>query len=60
HRNSQYRLWRQASGIDKAHTWVAYQESQSSFRHLVRQHKRATWHKFCSDLEQDFSIALCK
>ena len=59
-RDSCYRRWRHASGVEKIASWSAYQDAQVSFRRAVAQAKRSSWRSFCSLLESDFSKATSK
>jgi hypothetical protein len=56
-RDTMYSRWRWASRFAKVETWHIYQAAHKRFRSLIQAAKRRSWHKFCSDLEKDFSKA---
>jgi hypothetical protein len=52
-RESYYRKWRRASGIDKIYWWNKHQEAHKKFRQDLRQAKKLSWRDYTESLAND-------
>jgi len=60
YRDTCYRKWRRAVGLDKAVWWTRHREAHLTFRLNIKAARRRAYRSFCDALERDFVRATSK
>ncbi|KAG2178935.1 hypothetical protein INT43_001782 [Umbelopsis isabellina] len=60
YRDTCYRKWRRAIGVEKADWWTQHREAHLAFRRDIKAARRRAYQAFCNALERDFVKATSK
>ncbi|KAG1039634.1 hypothetical protein G6F43_012459 [Rhizopus delemar] len=60
-KESYYKKWRKAHGLNSLKYWLLHQETKARLRRMILQRRKETWQQFCDQMEQDeYTKAIAK